>query len=524
MKIRQQNIVVTLLLGTILSVSAFAMSLSDNPGMKELSENSEYTALIEQSRRLSIKADSVNRLLMEHRTMLSDEVDINLEALRSEIISLEQQAHDISVEQGAVTRRIGIIEQNVIMDKILSQQQHVVVGEVLDDSIDDSSAATSVANLIDNDCFKRDLSAEDYEELKKAQEEESMMLKYAEEYAKSYNRLVEVAEGYAKADRASVATPLYEEYETLSAQLRELDAEMHKTWNHILDTKYFAMSYILEKAHRYDILDRASANYQTMQQTCAERDGQYSSDALMRYAIGHNTLLSYEIEFARDMRLKPAQDSLRGVKERYVQPYYNNKTIEVEYREFMDYAPIKIGRTNFYDESNPLPELQIFEKGTIYRILLGKFRTKQTMTLFKGVQPMSIYRNSENLYCYYAGGYASESEAHEAQQFLKDKGFKNPEICCWEDGQMRIVTASNTQAAEASKSTVRYMVVINTTNLSSDMRQIINKEAPGKIVSRSGGSYAVGMFTERGEADTLITSLSDAYPTLQMTITETEVE
>ena len=523
MKNRRHNIVTMLLLGTLLSVSTFAVALNDNPNMQELSENSEYTALMEQNRRLSSQADSINRLLTERRLALHNNTDGNLETLRAEIISLEQQAHDISIEQGAVARRIGIIEQNIIMDKILSQQQHVVVGEVLDDSIDDSATTTAVANLIDNECFKRDLSAADYAELQKAQREESEMLTYADEYLKRYNRLVEVADGYAKADRASVATPLYEEYETLSAKLKELDADMHKMWNHILDTKYFAMSYILEKAHRYDILDRASANYQTMQQTCAERDGQYSSDALMRYAIGRNTLLSYEIEFARDMRLKPAQDSLRHVKERYVQPYYSNKTIMVEYREFMDYAPIKIGRTNFYDDSNPLPELQIFEKGTIYRILLGKFRTKQTMTLFKGVQPMSIYRDSDGMYCYYAGGYANESEARDAQQFLKDKGFKNPELYCWEDGQMQLV-AAKAKTQESVASNVRYMVVIKATSLDSNIRQIINREAPGKIVSRSGGNYAVGMFTERGEADSLLTSLSDAYPTLEMTITETEIE
>lgn len=522
MKNYRHNIVTMLLLGTLLSVSTFAVALDDNPNMQELSENSEYTALMEQNRGLSSQADSINRLLTERRLALHNNTDGNLEALRAEIISLEQQAHDISIEQGAVARRIGIIEQNIIMDKILSQQQHVVVGEVLDDSIDESTT-TAVANLIDNECFKRDLSAADYAELQKAQREESEMLTYADEYLKTYNRLVEVADGYAKADRASVATPLYEEYETLSAKLKELDAEMHKMWNHILDTKYFAMSYILEKAHRYDILDRASANYQAMQQTCAERDGQYSSDALMRYAIGRNTLLSYEIEFARDMRLKPAQDSLRQVKERYVQPYYSNRPIMVEYREFMDYAPIKIGRTNFYDDSNPLPELQIFEKGTIYRILLGKFRTKQTMTLFKGVQPMSIYRDGDGMYCYYAGGYADESEARDAQQFLKDKGFKNPELYCWEDGQMQLVTAK-TKVQEAVASNVRYMVVIKATSLDSNVRQIINREAPGKIVSRSGGNYAVGMFTERGEADSLLTSLSEAYPTLEMTITETEIE
>ena len=523
MKICHRNIVVMLLLGTVVTVSAFALGRSDNPGMKELANNNEYVALIEQSNRLRIKSDSIYSLLSERRAMLhSDKVD-DIEALRAEIISLEQQTHDISVEQGGVARRIGDIEQALIMEKILSQQQHVVVGEVLDDSVDES-ATKATANLIDNECFKTGLSTADYAELQRAQAEESEMLNLVNEYKRSYARLKEVSEGYATADRASVATPLYEEYEALSVKLDELNTKMHNTWNHILDTKYFAMSFILEKAHRYDILDRASANYQTMQQTCAEKDGQYSSDALMRYAIGRSTLLSYEIEFARDMRLKPAQDSLRGVLDRYSQPYYSNKTIKVEYREFMDYAPVKIGRTNFYDENNPLPELQVFERGTIYRIRLGQFRTKQTMTLFKGVQPMSIERNEDNLYCYYAGGYAKESEAREAQQFLKDKGFKNPELCCWKDGKMTVITSSKTAETKSAESKTRYMVEIGITTLDSAMRQLINKEAPGKIISRGRGNYAVGMFSERGEADALVTALIEAYPTLETNITETEME
>lgn len=521
---RRYHIVVAFVCGTLLSVSALATSLGDNPGMVELANNSEYTALMERNKQLSQQADSINRLLSERRTaMTSQDEGIDIETIRAEIIALEQQAHDISTEQGAVRRRIGTIEQNVIMDKILSQQQHVVVGEIIDDSSDDTTTTTTHANLVDNECFKQELSADDYTELLRAQNEESEILKLAEEYMSTYEQLVKVADDYSKADRASVALPLYKQYEELSQKLSTLDEKMHSMWNHILDTKYFAMAYILEKAHRYEILDRASDNYQAMQQTCAEQDGEYASDALMRYAIGRSTLLSYEIEFARDMRLKPAQDSLRSVQASYKQPYYSIKPIKVEYREFMDYAPVKIGRTNFYDESNPMPELQIFENGTIYRILLGKFRTKQTMTLFKGVQPMSVARDKDGMYCYYAGGYAKEAEARDALQFLKDKGFKAPELYCWKDGVMSKVDTSK-QMSQPAASNTRYMVTIKAESLNSNMQQIINNEAPGKMVSRSGNNYIVGMFVDRSEADSLMTSLSDAYPTLEMSISEIEVE
>jgi hypothetical protein len=127
------------------------------------------------------------------------------------------------------------------------------------------------------------------------------------------------------------------------------------------------------------------------------------------------------------------------------------------------------------------------------------------------------------MFCYYAGGYAKESEAREALQFLKDKGFKNPELCCWKDGSMSVISTAKAEPKKPVSKT-RYMVVINESNPDAAMRQLINKEAPGKIISRSGSNYAVGMFTELGDADALLTALMEAYPTLEMSITETEIE
>ncbi len=526
-----KKIFAPVLLALFVAISVFAAG--QRPGIKELETNPEYVQLTKRSGELSAKADSINVLLAEYRERMNSAADTDIEALRAEIIALEQLAHDVSVEQGTVTRRIGAIEQDHIMQQILSQQQHVVVGEIIDDSEQTEVEVTLYANLVDNDCFKTELSADDYADLLRAQDEESAMVGYAAEYVKKYEQLAKVASEYAIADRASVADPLYEQYETLSSELATLDENMTDVWNHILDTKYFSMAYILEKSHRYDILDRASANYQTMQHKCALEDGHYSSDALMRYALGRRTLLTYEWEFARDMRLKPAQDSLRGVLDKLVPPSFNLEPIVVERREFKDFAKVKIGRTNFYDESNPLPELKVYETGTIYRLLLGKFRSKQAMTLFKGVQPMSITRDKDGQYCYYAGGYRTEEEALDDLQFLKDKGFKGPEVCRWTDGVMTNLTSekgssskSSSQSAKSStpQSNIQYMVIIRVDALDSKMRSIISSAAPGKSVSRSGSNYIVGLFRDRGEADTLVVSLSDAFPTLETTIQETKVE
>ena len=532
----KKTITLTLVLSSLMTISAFAFGIIQRPGIKELESNKEYMALIERSKTLSGTADSINLVLAEYRDMMNDEdAEQSVETLRAEIIALEQRAHDISVEQGVVTRRIGAIEQEHIMNQILSEQQHVVVGEIIDDSTPLSDAESAVANLIENSCFKTDLTQDDYTNLVRAQAEESDMLKYAKEYIETYEKLAQVAKDYAAADRAAVADPLFKQYEELSAKLEALDEKMNSTWNHILDTKYFAMQYILEKLHRYDIIDNAANNYQKMEYQCASEYGVYSSDALMRYSLGRPTLLRYELEFARDLRLKPAQDSLRGVLDKYSAPTFNLDPIKVEYREFKDFAKVKIGRTNFYDESNPLPEVRVYESGTIYRILLGTYRQKQAMTLFKGVQPMSVARDKDGQYCYYAGGYATESEARDDIQFLKDKGFKAPELCCWIDGVMTNVdqakkssssssSKTTTTAATPQESKVQYMVTIRVASIDNKMRSIINSTAPGKNVMRSGSNYAVGLFKDRGEADMLMTSLSESYPTLEMTITETKIE
>ncbi|MBR5133034.1 MAG: hypothetical protein IKV29_02900, partial [Alistipes sp.] len=262
-----KKIIAPLFLALLVAISVFAST--QRPGIKELEANPEYMQLVGLSRELSAKADSINMLLSECRERMNGVDDTEIDTLRAEIIALEQLAHDISVEQGNVTRRIGAIEQDHIMQQILSQQQHVVVGEIIDDSEQAEVEVTLFANLVDNECFKNELSADDYSDLQRAQNEELLMVGYVEQYLKIYEKLSKVASDYAQADRASVADPLYEQYETLSSELATLDECMTDVWNHILDTKYFSMAYILEKSHRYDILDRASANYQTMQHKCA---------------------------------------------------------------------------------------------------------------------------------------------------------------------------------------------------------------------------------------------------------------
>lgn len=248
----------------------------------------------------------------------------------------------------------------------------------------------------------------------------------------------------------------------------------------------------------------------------------------MRYIVGRPTLLGHEIEFAREMELMEAADSLSGVRDNLNLADYRLEPIKVERRLFLDFAPIVVGRTNYYNSANPLPELRIFERGTIYRILLGTFRSKQPMTLFKGVQPLFISENDDETYSYYAGGFATLAEAEEAQLFLKEKGFRAPEVCRWENGEMINLTEAEESNEEGEKVDMpvvgmRYMVEIEAEMLTDEMRNTINQTTPGKMVSRADGRFVVGTFTSRSEADMLLTTLIDQHPDIQVTLKEIEL-
>jgi hypothetical protein len=143
------------------------------------------------------------------------------------------------------------------------------------------------------------------------------------------------------------------------------------------------------------------------------------------------------------------------------------------------------------------------------------------MTLFKGVQPLYIVQNEDDSYSYYAGGFSSPQEANEALLFLKEKGFKKPEICRWYDGVMVNITAETSDDQEEETTAPvgnRYIVMIECETLSDEMRETIKNTSPDKMISRRGAKFAIGTFSERSEADMLLSALTDKYPDMVATI------
>lgn len=514
------------------TLSAVAITAAFDP-IDELNVNPEYVELQERDRVLVAKEDSVSMVMNETRAQFRAYTDSlsnegltptpeEFSAFSDRILDLEQQIFDIRTMRGDIIARINELEQEWVLAQMNAPIEEP---EVVEEPAEEVVELPLYRNLVDNHCIKDVLYAEDYVELCQAQNEDAAMDSLVEEYKATYDRMNSVAESYRTIDNEAEAEVLFAEFASLKAKAELQAMEIESRWNHILDTKYYAYGYLLERDHHYDLLDKSSAEFADMRRECSREAGYYATDALMNYALGRPTLRNFEYEFARAMELNEAADSIAMLQREPREVKYRLEPLHLERRLFIDYQPIAIGRSNFYKETNPIPELKIYERGTIYRILLGEFRSKQPMTLFKGVQPLYITRNDEGNYVYYAGGFATRRDADDAQLFLKEKGFKAPEICRWQNGAMVNVTTAerdNDGRVVNAVSGTRYMIKISAESLTDDVRTIIKSEAPRQSISKETTGFMIGSFDSRDEVE-ILTSLLGESCDAQIEIIEIEL-
>lgn len=496
------------------TMSVVAIEQLHNP-IDDLRNNPEYVALQHKDKELEMQEDSVLLIISHTREQFriyADSLTANdmrptaeeLATISDRILELEQQVFDIRTMRGDVIARINEMDQAWV----LQQMNAPVEDEVVADTTD--VVKPKFRNLVENHCLRDMLATADYEELLAAQREDAEMDALVVKFRTLFQAMSDTAEGYRVADNEKDAEVLFAKFYELKTEAEELTAEIERRWNHILDTKYYAYGYILESTYNYDLLDSSSAEFTEMRRECSREAGNYASDAIMHYALGRPTLRKFEHDFARTMELEEAADSIATIQREAPEIDYMLMPVGIERRLFIDYQPITIGRTNFYKESNPIPALKVYERGTIYRILLGEFRNKQPMTLFKGVQPLYITRNDDGNYVYYAGGFATRSEADDALLFLKEKDFKAPEICRWQNGVMENITQMESDGDVAIPVMgKRYMIKIVSDALSDDVRQVIDAEAPRKSLSKDAGGFVLGMFDNYDEAELLVSLLSD---------------
>ena len=492
-----------------------------------IEDDPHYTALREEHSRLLECEDSLRIVIAEARDNYSESRGNGEENTASnvyieDILSHEKQMFDVRASCRAVVRSIAQIEQQYHLRDIVN------VGRVVaeDDYNIVRGDRAEHAQLVHNSIIARMLSSGSYNDLKIAQREDEALPRLVEEYIALYSRIGRSVRAYKIATEESEGEEIFNNYLTLRDRADSVGVIIDRYWNNVLNTKYYAYGYILEHYGLYDLLDNTSADYSAMQQRCANENGRYALDALAHYAIGRPTLVAFERDFAREMGLNKAADSLQRVYENIISPEYHIQPLTLERRSFVEYEPLSFGRKDFYNESNPVGDVKVYERGTIYRILLGVFRNKQSMNIFKGVQPLYMTKDEAG-YSYYVGGFESEEEALAAVEVLMDRGFKEPQVCCWRDGRMVNLSEPEQEVKESVKeqpSGHRYIVLLECGEISEPMRSTIAQSAPDKRISRRGAGFAIGTFTARSDAEGLKGAIEENHPKIKVSIVELNIQ
>ncbi|MBQ9146553.1 MAG: SPOR domain-containing protein [Rikenellaceae bacterium] len=512
----------------LLTIFAFAVGyVVAQPPVKAriagLEDNAEYMSLLADGVGLQQVEDSVMRVIEQNRKLFVED-PTNREKYGEVILALEEKVFSIRNRKGDIFSRINTIEQDWLIENMNSSSQ-VVESEVQPTEEADTiveQAAIQPARLIDDIHFVSALDSADYVALQRAQDDEYKVIEYVNMLSENHAAMESIRVQYEQTQDAAEATRLYSNYKVLNGLCSALNDSISTRWSSIFDAKSFAYTFMLEKERRDDLLENSELALSQALQRAADDRGRFASDAMSSYFNTKKCLISTEIELARMYGLGFVQDSLSKISRHLESIDYRLPKVEIEERFFLAYEPIGVSSPSRYNSRRPIPECEVYERGTMYRIVLGTFSQQQPISIFKGVYPLYRLKTEEGKHRYFAGGFATEAEADEAQIKLKNMGFRRPEVVVWRDG----VYANLVEEREAAEDMMQVfrVEISGVEQMSDNMRSTIDSLATGKDITRINGRFIVMSFAERNEAEQVADAIAATTEGATVEVTTIEVE
>lgn len=494
----------------LLTIFAFAAGyVMAQPPVKAriagLEDNAEYMALMTDGVRLQQMEDSVMRVIEQNRKLFAED-PANRAKYSDTILSLEEQVFGLRNRKGDIFSRINTIEQDWLLTNMSAQLPNESLSDKQMADTMAEQAAVQTAQLVDDVHFVSALDSVDYVALQRAQRDEHKVIEYVNMLSENHSAMESIRVQYEQTQDAAEASRLFSNYQVLNGLCSALNDSISIRWSSIFDAKSYAYNLILEMERRDDLLENSELLLsQALQQVAADR-GLYASDAMSSYFNTKKCLVNTEIALARIYGLGFVQDSLSKVSLQLDAVDYRLPKVEIEERFFLAYESIGVSSPSRYNSRNPIPECEIYERGTMYRIVLGTFSQQQPISIFKGVYPLYRLKTEEGKHRYFAGGFATEAEADEAQIKLKNMGFRRPEVVVWRDG----VYANLVEEREAAADMIQVfrVEISGVEQINDEMRAAIDSLAVGKDITRINGRFIVMSFAEREEAEQFAEAVS----------------
>jgi len=439
----------------------------------------------------------------------------------AQILKLESEMYAIRNRRIVLSERINAIEQEWIMSNMSSassqsteQQQATMAVEADVYALKD---VPRYADLVCNAWFSASLSHNEYGVLTKAQRNERVAAKLFSAFVSAYERMKGLRTAYDAATTESEADLLMASFTEAQSECTLISDSLANVWSEIFDNKTYIYDLLFDKNGRDDMLSKAERNMFEMRRNISKTVGLYASDAVVDYYYQKLCLTDYETDIAAVAGLDGAADSLRAVKSASERLPYKFEKVYLTRRYFLDYEPLRFSSSYIYTSKNPIPECTVYEHGEIYRIKLGEFTTKQPVSKFRGLEPVSYLKSENGNWRYYAGGYASADDMDKPLQTVRRLGFRTADIVAWIDGAY----ADGRSEIAALKSKVFTVEISGADILSDDIRSVIVRDAAEGALSRIGkGLFVVGGFRSRDAAEIMAKNISAFDASLSVKVVE----
>jgi len=477
-----------------------------------LESNKDYMNLLRSDDKLRQKTDSLLAVVRDVRVAMRSDSElrdslsqIRMDSMRIVLSDAENAIYNMRTQKMKLIDQINAIEQ-----------QHVLSSM---GNIGGADGAKGSGSIFNNEYFKKSIAPEDFKTLISMQGKETTVRDYAQTYTKNYSKIKSLYDKYLLVTTEAEAEELYRQMATVMDENMVLERRLAKLWTEIYDQKIYVYSYFLEKESREDILEITESMIMESRQQKLLSVENCVSEPIMDYCLQKPIVLNYEMYVAKLLNLAPAIDSLSNASRISRQIDYRMPVVEVERRSFVDYQPIEFLPRTPYNSSNPIPDCVIYEYGVVYRILLGTYKYKQSVSIFRNASPLYIEKLEDGRFSYYAGGLHSKAEAEAALEVMKKKGFRNPQIVEWYDG--RKTNLSEVGEGEA----ITYRLAIKGGELDDTVKDVIATMAADCQISKSSdGVFNIGTFVSRALAERVAQAVGKCDENLQVEIIEIKPE
>ena len=491
------------------------------PRVAGLENDSLYMSLLKEEMLLRTREDSLTKAVTALRTQLQQDA-ANRSRYSASILDIEGQIFEIRNNIGKIASQTGAIEQEFIIKNLTGNWPQAVPleGSEQTQNIEDISAFLSA-----NPYFEKNLPAEDYKALREADMKESEVTELLQEFDSHYGTLSEIAREYMLTDSAAIADSLWVIYDKEKKALRNISDNIGNLETFIADNKSYSYMYLLDLMNRQEAIEQFNEKSMQANDAISRLDGDTESNNVAAYPIRKGLTLYYEQSLARMLGLSKALDSLSRAEDQLNSINFNYPPILLEERLFLDYDSITIHSPSLYTATNPIPPLKVYDKGTIYRIMLGSFSRAQPVSIFRGAYPLGVLRDDEGRYNYYAGGFATKAEADAAVEQMKKVGFRAPKVALWDYGDYSLPDEENQEEVSdehMSENAALFRVNISgvTNDLPEAVKKAITEYAPGKDIIRTNTGFVVGSFATDGEAEKLADIIRNTENTLTISVSE----